>query len=76
MRYRYTADEIQYCLDLCKADALIFGQAFIGCEEAVIDLVPCVKELFYVGDAYPTFCESDDRLGPFLSGLIYSLYGL
>lgn len=33
---------------LCKADALIFGQAFIGYVEAVIDLVPCVKEICYV----------------------------
>lgn len=64
-----------HCLSVQDRSAL-FGQAFLGCEEAVTDLVPCVKELFYAGDDCPTFCESDDRFEPFLSGLIYSLDGL
>ena len=30
LNYRYTADEIKYCLDLAEVDALIFGPEFIG----------------------------------------------
>ena len=34
MNFRYSADEIQYCLDLSEADVLIFGPEFIGRIEA------------------------------------------
>ena len=30
LNYRYTAEEIQYCLELAEVDALVFGPEFIG----------------------------------------------
>ncbi len=59
LNYRYTADEIAYCLDLADVDALFFGPEFIGrIEEIVDEKMPRVKLLLYVGDACPTFAEN------------------
>ena len=58
MNYRYSADEIRYCADLADVDALFFGPEFIGRVEEIIDRIPRVKLLFYVGDNCPTFAEN------------------
>ena len=58
LNFRYTADEIKYCLDLADADALVFGPEFIGRVEDIADQMPRVKARLYVGDDCPTFAES------------------
>ena len=58
LNFRYTADEIRYCLDLSDATALVFGPEFIGRVEQIADRIPKVKSLFYVGKDCPTFAES------------------
>src|SRR5665648_573941 len=47
LNYRYTADEIKYCLDLAEVNALIFGSEFIGRVEQVFDHLHGVKTFFY-----------------------------
>ncbi|MBQ3079693.1 MAG: acyl--CoA ligase [Clostridia bacterium] len=58
LNFRYTADEIRYCLDLSDSDALLFGSEFIGRVEEIADKIPKVKLLFYVGDSCPVFAEN------------------
>lgn len=58
LNYRYTSDEIKYCLDLSDSDALIFGSEFIGRVEEICENIENVKLLFYVGDSCPTFAEN------------------
>ncbi len=58
MNYRYTADEIHYCLDLSDAEVLIFGPEFIGRIEEIQDRIPKVKQLFFVGEDCPPFASS------------------
>ena len=58
LNFRYTADEIKYCLQLADADVLVFGPEFIGRVEQIADRVPRVKLRLYVGDDCPTFAES------------------
>ncbi len=58
INFRFTSDEIKYCLDLADVDALIFGPEFIGRIEEIYDKIPKVKLLFYVGDSCPTFAEN------------------
>ncbi len=58
LNFRYTADEIRYCLDLADADALLFGPEFIGRIEQIADRMPRVKLRLYVGDDCPSFAES------------------
>ncbi len=62
LNYRYTSDEIKYCLGLAEADVLVFGPEFIGRVEEICDVIPNVKQLFYVGRDCPSFAESYDKL--------------
>lgn len=62
MNFRYTADEIKYCLELSDTSALVFGPEFIGRIEAVYDQIPEVKMLLFAGENRPTFAENYDRL--------------
>ncbi len=62
LNYRYTADEIRYCLDLADIDALVFGPEFTGRVEEILHRVPRVKNCFYVGEDCPSFADSYDTL--------------
>ncbi|NLG09914.1 MAG: acyl--CoA ligase [Coriobacteriaceae bacterium] len=69
MNFRYTADEISYCLDLAEAETLIFGPEFIGRIEQVFDNLHNVKTVFFVGEDKPTFAESYDKLVSYCSSV-------
>lgn len=56
--FRYTAEEIHYCLDLAEVDILLFGPEFIGRMESIVDKVASHRLLIYVGENAPTFAES------------------
>lgn len=58
LNFRYTADEIKYCLELAEVDALFFGPEFIGRMEGVYDNIKQLKLLFYIGDGCPEFAEN------------------
>ncbi len=58
LNYRYSSDEIKYCLELADASAIVFGPEFIGRMEEICESIPKVKLLFYVGDNCPTFAEN------------------
>jgi len=62
LNYRYTADEIKYCLDLAEVDILMFGPEFIGRVEEIADEISRNRLLFYVGEGCPTFAEHYDSL--------------
>ena len=62
LNFRYTAEEIRYCLNLSDTSALIFGPEFIGRMETIYDQIPKVKALFFAGEGRPSFAESYDRL--------------
>lgn len=62
LNFRYTAEEIKYCLNLSDTIALIFGPEFIGRMEAIYDQIPKVRTLFFAGENRPTFAENYDRL--------------
>ena len=58
LNFRYTADEIDYCMHLAEADALVFGPEFIGRVEELAPTLAQSCPLFYVGSTCPTFAES------------------
>ena len=58
LNYRYTADEIKYCLKKADVSILIFGPEFVGRIEEISDRIPEVKQLFYVGEDCPSFADS------------------
>ena len=57
LNYRYTSDEILYCLEKADCSMLVFGPEFIGRVEAIVDRLKEVKNLFYVGEGCPTFAD-------------------
>ncbi len=61
LNYRYTADEIKYCLEKADAEYIAFGPEFIGRVEQIVDIVPQVKMWLYVGSDCPAFAESYDN---------------
>ena len=67
LNFRYTADEIKYCLGLSDAQALVFGPAFTGRVEQIADRIPLVRTRLYVGEDCPTFAESYPNLVKYAS---------
>lgn len=57
LNFRYSAEEIQYCLDLADVDILVFGPEFIGRVEEVADEIGKHRLLYYVGENCPGFAE-------------------
>lgn len=57
LNFRYSADEIKYCVELAEVDILVFGPEFIGRVEEVADDISKGRLLYYVGDGCPGFAE-------------------
>ena len=66
MNYRYSADEIKYCLDLADVEVLVFGPEFISRMDAISDQIPGVK-MFFVGKNGPAYTEDCMALVNFCS---------
>ena len=62
LNFRYTADEIKYCVDLAEVDVLVFGPEFIGRVEEIADDIIRNRLIFYVGDNCPSFAEDYTKL--------------
>ncbi len=69
MNYRYTSEEIKYCLDLADVSVLVFGPEFTGRIEQIRDTIPKVKHLFYVGHDVPSFADGYDELVTYCSSV-------
>ncbi len=67
LNFRYTAQEIKYCLSKADVSILIFGPEFIGRMEEICDRIPNVKQLFYVGEDCPSFADSFESFIVFCS---------
>ena len=61
LNFRYTSDEIDYCLKLADVDVLFFGPEFIGRVEAIVPKISQQMLLFFVGDTCPSFAEDYHR---------------
>lgn len=58
LNFRYSSDEIEYCVNLAEADILIFGPEFIGRVEEIADRISKNRLLYYVGENdCPSFAE-------------------
>ena len=57
LNFRYSADEIEYCVKLAEADVLIFGPEFIGRVEEIADSISRRRLLLYDGPGCPPFAE-------------------
>ena len=58
LNFRYSSDEIAYCLDLADVEALVFGPEFIDRLVPILSQLDRVRLWFYVGNKVPDFAES------------------
>ncbi len=62
LNFRYSSDEIEYCLELAEADVLIFGNEFVGRMEAIAEKVSEKTKLIYFGSSCPFFADDYNEL--------------
>lgn len=60
LNYRYTSDEILYCLNKSDSIALIYGREFVSRIEKICDEIKKFSPLIYVGEDCPSFATSYD----------------
>ena len=53
MNFRYSSDEIKYCLDLADVEVLVFGPEFITRMDPIVGELSKVRMLLFVGHAAP-----------------------
>ena len=63
LNFRYTAAEIEYCLNLAEVDVLVFGSSFIGRVEEIADRISQRRLLLYAGSGLcPPFADDYTEL--------------
>ena len=68
MNFRYSSDEIKYCLDLADVEVLVFGPEFITRMDPIVSDLAKVKTLFFVGHTPPpAYAEDGMKLTTFCS---------
>ncbi len=67
MNYRYSSEEIKYCLELADVEVLVFGPEFVSRMDVIADQIPAVRTMFYVGKEGPAYTEDGLRLMGFCS---------
>ena len=66
MNFRYSSDEIAYCLDLADAEILVFGPEFVSRMDAIADRLK-LRTMFFVGKNGPAYTEDLLKLMGFCS---------
>ena len=67
MNFRYSSDEIRYCLDLADVEVLVFGPEFISRMDTIHAELDFLKMMFFVGKNGPDYAEDCLRLTGFCS---------
>ncbi len=67
LNFRYTSDEIKYCLEKADAEYIVFGPEFVGRVEEICHKVKKIKMWIYVGEDCPAYAESYDKLVTYCS---------
>lgn len=67
MNFRYTAEEIAYCLDLSDASVLVTGPEFTGRIEQILPRLHRIRHFFFVGDDEPDFADNYEKFAAYCS---------
>ena len=62
LNFRYSGDEIKYCLELADCEMLVFGPEFTERMDTVYDTIPQVKTMLFVGKDGPNYTENCGEL--------------
>ena len=69
LNYRYTAEEIKYCLEKSDSEILVFGPEFVGRVEEIVSRMPKIKMWIYDGRDCPYFAESYEKISSPMAGV-------
>ncbi len=67
MNFRYSSDEIEYCLDLADVEVLVFGPEFVERMDAIYDRLKMTKTLFFAGKNAPSYAQPVFKMASFCS---------
>ena len=67
LNFRYSAEEIKYCLDLADVEVLVFGPEFISRMDTIAKDLPGIKTMFFPGPEGPSYTEDCLKLMGFCS---------
>ncbi|MCI8759084.1 MAG: acyl--CoA ligase [Oscillospiraceae bacterium] len=67
LNFRYSSEEIKYCLELADVEVLVFGPEFVERMDAIAGSLPQVRMMFFVGRGAPAYAEDCIRLMNFCS---------
>ena len=67
MNFRYSSDEIKYCLELADVEVLVFGPEFVSRTDAIVSELGFLKMIFFVGRNEPAYAENCMQLTGFCS---------
>ena len=64
LNFRYSSDEIKYCLDLADIEMLVFDDTFVERMDAICNDIPNVKNLLFIGkkDKRPDYAQDCMKL--------------
>ena len=57
LNFRYSSEEIRYCLGLADVEVLVFGPEFVERVDAIQGELPAVRMMFFVGREKPAYAE-------------------
>lgn len=69
LNFRYSSDEIKYCVDLADIEILLFGPEFVSRMDLIYNDIPGVKLMFFIGKNGPDYTEDCWSLMRFCSTL-------
>ncbi len=67
LNFRYSAEEIKYCLELADVEVLVFGPEFIDRMDMIVEELPGVRMMFFPGKDKPSYAEDFLKLTGFCS---------
>ncbi len=67
LNFRYSGDEIKYCLELADCEVLVFGPEFTGRMDTVYNDLTQVKTMLFVGKDKPSYTENCEELMTYCS---------
>ena len=72
MNYRYSSDEIKYCLDLADVRMLVFGPEFTERIDCIVDSIGDVDNYFFVGakNETPSYADNYNEMTYYCSSTV------
>ena len=67
LNFRYSGDEIKYCLDLADCEILVFGKEFVERLDSVYTSLDKIKLMLYIGQNVPNYAENCNELQNYCS---------